>query len=286
MNKLLLLLFSILISFSSYGEVELDFSSDTFCDQSPKAQVRNGLFYLPNQQKPYSGENLCVYLSNGQYYSQGVIKKGLRTGEWTYWKENGQKHQEKHYKNGEFDGKFSAWWSDGSKHYVENYKDGKLDGKQENWYENGQIQYEGYFKDGKYQGTQTYWYKTGQIKSESIYKDGKLDSIRTELSEDELFAKGEAIYNANCSGCHQKDGSGIPGVFPAMSDSIIANGPAADHLNIVFNGKGGMPAFKLLGDLDLASVITYERRAFGNNGSVVQPSDVWLVRKRVEAETN
>jgi len=97
-------------------------------------------------------------------------------------------------------------------------------------------------------------------------------------SEDELFAKGEAIYNANCSGCHQKDGSGIPGVFPAMKGSTITNGPASDHLNIVINGKGGMPAFKMLGDADLASVITYERRAFGNNGTVVQPSDVTSAR--------
>ncbi|SVE56127.1 uncharacterized protein METZ01_LOCUS508981, partial [marine metagenome] len=97
-------------------------------------------------------------------------------------------------------------------------------------------------------------------------------------SEDELFANGETIYNANCSGCHQKDGSGIPGVFPAMTDSSITNGPAADHLNIVINGKGGMPSFKMLGDADLASVITYERRAFGNNGTVVQPSDVTSAR--------
>jgi cytochrome c oxidase subunit 2 len=97
-------------------------------------------------------------------------------------------------------------------------------------------------------------------------------------SEDELVANGEAIYNANCSGCHQKDGSGIPGVFPAMKGSIVTNGPASDHLNIVINGKGGMPAFKMLGDADLASVITYERRAFGNNGTVVQPSDVTSAR--------
>jgi len=97
-------------------------------------------------------------------------------------------------------------------------------------------------------------------------------------SEDELLAKGETIYNANCAGCHQKDGSGIPGVFPAMKGSEISNGPAVDHLNIVINGKGGMPAFKMLGDADLASVITYERRAFGNKGTVVQPSDVTSAR--------
>ena len=97
-------------------------------------------------------------------------------------------------------------------------------------------------------------------------------------SEEELVANGEVIYNANCSGCHQKNGAGIPGVFPAMIGSNIANGPASDHLDLVINGKGSMPAFKMLGDADLASVITYERRAFGNNGTVVQPSDVTSAR--------
>ena len=63
-----------------------------------------------------------------------------------------------------------------------------------------------------------------------------------------------------------------------MKGSEITNGPPADHLNIVINGKCGMPAFKMLGDADLASVITYERRAFGNNGTVVQPSDVTSAR--------
>ena len=97
-------------------------------------------------------------------------------------------------------------------------------------------------------------------------------------SEEDLMAKVEAIYNANCAGCHQKDGSGIPGVFPAMTGSEITNGSAAEHLDIVINGKAGMPSFKMLGDSDLAAVITYERRAFGNSGSVVQPSDVTSAR--------
>ena len=86
---------------NSEEKVELDFSSGTFCDKSPKAQVRNGLFYLPNQEEPYSGENLCVYLSNGQYYSKGEIKNGLRTSKWTYWKENGQREKVEYYKDGE-----------------------------------------------------------------------------------------------------------------------------------------------------------------------------------------
>jgi cytochrome c oxidase subunit 2 len=97
-------------------------------------------------------------------------------------------------------------------------------------------------------------------------------------SKDELMAQGESVYNTNCAGCHKKDGSGMPPVFPAMKGSPIANGAAADHMNIVLNGKGAMPLFKMLGDADLAAVITYERNAFGNTGSVVQPSDVKSAR--------
>ncbi|MGE4594291.1 MAG: cytochrome c oxidase subunit II [Gammaproteobacteria bacterium] len=95
-------------------------------------------------------------------------------------------------------------------------------------------------------------------------------------SEEDLMAQGETLYNTNCAGCHMTDGSG--GYGPAIKGSSIANGDAADHLNIVINGKNGMPSFKMLGDADLAAVITYERRAFGNTGSVVQPADATSAR--------
>jgi mono/diheme cytochrome c family protein len=105
-----------------------------------------------------------------------------------------------------------------------------------------------------------------------------VDSANKTWSKDELMAQGEGVYNANCAGCHKKDGSGMPPIFPAMKESPIANGAAADHIGIVLHGKGGMPTFKMLGDADLAAVITYERNAFGNTGSVVQPSDVTSAR--------
>ena len=127
MKKLLVLFFSLLISFNSYGEAELDFSFDSFCNESPKVQIRNNLYYLPNKDKPYSGENICVYLSNGQYQTLGKIKKGMKDGDWIFWYENGQIAAE-----GEF-------------------KDGMEYGKWTTWNENGQIEVEAIFKDGVYQ---------------------------------------------------------------------------------------------------------------------------------------
>lgn len=97
-------------------------------------------------------------------------------------------------------------------------------------------------------------------------------------SKSDLMSKGKSVYESNCAGCHKIDGSGIPPIFPAMINSVIANGIASEHIQIVLHGKGGMPTFKMLGDADLASVITYERNAFGNTGSVVQPSDVKSAR--------
>ena len=140
MKKLLILLFSILISFNSYGK--------TVCVETNDVQERNGLYYLVNQQEPFTGDNLCVYTNSGQYYSKGKIKKGKEDGNWTSWYENGQKKREK------------------------NYKDGKKDGKSTYWYHHGQIGYERTYKDGKKDGKETWWYESGQ-KNEGTYKDDK-----------------------------------------------------------------------------------------------------------------
>ncbi len=91
MKKLLILLFSILISFNSYGE--------TICVETD-AQERDGIYYLPNETKPFTGKNLCKY-ENGQIESEGNFKDGKVDGKMTMWHENGQIESEKNYKDGE-----------------------------------------------------------------------------------------------------------------------------------------------------------------------------------------
>jgi cytochrome c oxidase subunit 2 len=103
-----------------------------------------------------------------------------------------------------------------------------------------------------------------------------------EWSKEDLMARGETVYQANCSACHGATGAGIPGAFPAMTDSPIVTGDAAAHIDIVVNGKAGtaMSAFKAqLNDVDIASVITFERNSFGNSvGDLVQPSAITNAR--------
>lgn len=129
-------------------------------------------------------------------------------------------------------------------------------------------------------------------KEESEYKQwvGKMKAAQAAesagaektWSKADLMAKSKAVYGTNCVACHQANGEGIPGVFPALKGSLIATGPIKEHLNIVLNGKAGtaMAAFGAqLSDVDLAAVITYERNAWGNDtGDVVQPSEVKAAR--------
>jgi len=103
-------------------------------------------------------------------------------------------------------------------------------------------------------------------------------SAEKEWSMQDLLARGETEYQANCAACHGPTGAGIPGAFPAMTSSAVVTGDIAGHIDTVVNGKAGtaMAAFKTqLNDVDIAAVITYERNSLGNSvGDMVQPSAI------------
>lgn len=100
-----------------------------------------------------------------------------------------------------------------------------------------------------------------------------------EWTFEELMERGEDVYSSACASCHQPNGSGVPGAFPALANSPIALGPAEGHLDVVVNGVRGtaMAAYgNQLSDADMAAVITYERNAWGNDvGDMVTPVDVY-----------
>ena len=120
----------------------------------------------------------------------------------------------------------------------------------------------------------TQWVANQKKKSEA--------TVNKIFTIDELKVEGEKVYAANCAACHQANGKGLPGAFPALDGSKVANGPKTKHVNIVVNGETGtaMAAFKHLSDVDIAAVVTYERNAWGNStGDIVQPSEINEFRK-------
>jgi len=99
-----------------------------------------------------------------------------------------------------------------------------------------------------------------------------------------LLAHGEQVFNANCAACHQPGGTGNAalGAPPLVADKVVM-GPKQQQINVVLNGQnnGKMPSWKQLSDVDIASVVSYTRNAWGNKAgeNVVQPSEVKAERK-------
>ena len=100
---------------------------------------------------------------------------------------------------------------------------------------------------------------------------------------EESKARGAKVYAANCVACHQANGQGVKGAFPALDGSKVMNGPKDGLINVVLNGKPGtaMAAFgKQLSDTELAAVITHARESWGNKtGEAIQPAEVRSQRK-------
>lgn len=112
----------------------------------------------------------------------------------------------------------------------------------------------------------------------ALQKAAAQEALSQDLSMDELMSQGESIYTARCAVCHQANGEGIPGAFPAIKGSTIATGPISEHIDVIVNGRPGtaMQSFSnQLSDKEIAAVITYQRNAWGNDtGDTVQASDV------------
>ncbi len=103
------------------------------------------------------------------------------------------------------------------------------------------------------------------------------------------FEHGKEVYAKICVTCHQRDGRGMPGVFPplAHSDFLMEDTERAIRVlieglqgPITVNGQafdGVMPDFSLT-DEEIAAVLSYVRGSFGNSGSALSPDDVRRVR--------
>ncbi|WP_174263519.1 cytochrome c oxidase subunit II [Vibrio sinaloensis] len=103
-------------------------------------------------------------------------------------------------------------------------------------------------------------------------------SLTATLSKQELIEIGTQVYVERCAVCHQANGAGIPGAFPAITGSKIATGDINVHIDTIVNGRPGtaMQAFaNQLTDKEIAAVVTYQRNGLGNDtGELVQAADV------------
>ena len=98
---------------------------------------------------------------------------------------------------------------------------------------------------------------------------------------EELVARGESLYITNCVACHGPSGAGVTGIFPALAGSDIVLNNKARQIEILMEGVQGaaMASYaEKLAEVDMAAVITYTRRSWGNaekgDGEIVVPKDI------------
>jgi cytochrome c oxidase subunit II len=107
--------------------------------------------------------------------------------------------------------------------------------------------------------------------------DAEAEPIDVDLPE-EWFELGRAAYAEACSACHQPDGAGIPGAFPALAGNPFVTGPAQGIVHVVLNGRAGMPSFGGLSDERIALIVSYVRNAWENDAHPVDAEMVATVR--------
>ncbi len=118
-----------------------------------------------------------------------------------------------------------------------------------------------------------------------------------------LYDLGREVYTreAHCATCHQPNGKGLAGIYPALDTSEWIRGDEERLIKLVLKGlwqatsPDGAPASvppmtpfeNLLDDEELAAVLTYVRTRFGDwgGGGVTTPDTVARVRAEIANKT-
>jgi mono/diheme cytochrome c family protein/glucose/arabinose dehydrogenase len=109
-------------------------------------------------------------------------------------------------------------------------------------------------------------------------------------AEQQRFDAGREVYRNICQACHQPDGRGQEKLAPTLIGSALALAPAEIPARILLGGKEGPvglmpPVGSALGDEQIAAVLTYIRREWGQAGSPVDPAVVSEIRARTVGRT-
>ncbi len=102
-------------------------------------------------------------------------------------------------------------------------------------------------------------------------------------AQQQQFDRGREVYRNVCAGCHQPDGRGLDRLAPSLVGSPFALAPAEIPIRILMNGKEGgtglmPPVGGALDDEQIASVLTYVRREWGQAVDPVDAAVVTAVR--------
>ncbi len=127
--------------------------------------------------------------------------------------------------------------------------------------------------------------KQNQEKSVIVQPETKKEEVNSMAGH-----PGKKVYDAVCLACHMRNGTGVPGMHPPITESDFVNGDPEKLIKIILEGLSGkmeikgevynsiMPPQAHLSDKEIADVLTFVRGSFGNNSGPITPEQVQKVR--------
>ncbi len=102
-------------------------------------------------------------------------------------------------------------------------------------------------------------------------------------AQQDLIASGQTVYASLCIACHQEDGRGRERLAPTLIGSALTLAAPQIPIRILLNGKEGdvglmPPLGTSLSDEQIAGVLSYIRRQWGNSAAAVDVETVQQVR--------
>jgi mono/diheme cytochrome c family protein len=104
------------------------------------------------------------------------------------------------------------------------------------------------------------------------------------------IARGKIVYTSICLACHMADGNGVPTMNPPLIGTEYVLGDKSRLIKIVLNGfkedvqingqtfSNNMTPHSDLKDQQIADVLTYVRKSFGNKATSITVAEVKKVR--------
>ena len=148
-----------------------------------------------------NGERYYEYYDNNQVKLSGVIKDGMRQGEWLELFEDGTKKFKLTYIDGKKQGLSIVWYYTGldSEERIlsqGNYLNDLKEGYHQFWYQNGQLKIKGEYKKGKEEGLWCSWYENGEKMTEINFVNGiKQGGMKMWFSNGQIHREGSYENN-------------------------------------------------------------------------------------------
>ncbi len=137
----------------------------------------------------------------------------------------------------------------------------------------------------------TQHWSVADLKAIAVYLQS-LPPAKVQASDHEPMAlpeRGQRLYADRCADCHGEQGEGVPGAYPPLAGNPSVLQPSAVNLMHAVRHGGFAPATlahprpfgmppNTLDDAQMADLLTYVRRSWGNAASPVTPLQVLRAR--------